>query len=82
MTPDEELKGIQFGWAAKHSAQTTAQETQLSGMLKWAGTRSCKNHILRRKSCGRPLILGSARIKVLSGGGAQTPRITLLENHE
>jgi hypothetical protein len=57
VTRDEELKGIQFEWATKHSVQSNAQETQLSSMLKWAGTRSCMNHVLRRKLCGRPLIL-------------------------
>jgi hypothetical protein len=56
MTPDEELKGIQFQWATKHSAQSFAQETHLSGMVKCVGTISCMNHILRCKSCGRPLI--------------------------
>ena len=57
MTPDEELKGFQVEWATKHSSQCFAQETQLSGMLKWAETRSSVNHIFRRKSCGHPLIL-------------------------
>lgn len=57
MTPDEELKRFKFEWATKHSAQSFAQVTQLSGMLKWAETRSSTNHIFRRNSCGHPLIL-------------------------
>jgi hypothetical protein len=65
--PDEELKRIQFEWAKKHSAQSFAHETQLPGMLKWAGTRSCMNHILRRNFCGRPLILAVPVEKSCSG---------------
>lgn len=68
MTPDEGLKGFLFEWATKHSAQSFAQETQLSGILKWAETRSIMNHIFRRKSCGHPLILAVPVEKSCSEG--------------